>query len=76
MEIKTQTEPCLLCSSVNHIFLTPEAEAYECFYCGNKMWLDDQGRLEYMISRNRSLAEAEADLQAGKPIFADCHCSV
>jgi hypothetical protein len=61
------TEHCLVCGSVNHIFLNlPDAHAWECYFCGHKFWIDDEVKDEYIIQEGCYENEAEFDLQSGK----------
>jgi hypothetical protein len=64
-------EHCLICSSVNHIFLChPNADAWECYNCFSKWWLnDDLGKEGYKIVHGKTDAEAEQDLKGGNMIF-------
>lgn len=42
------TEECLFCSSVNHIFLSGDYPAWECWCCLNQHWLyDHQNYTDY-----------------------------
>jgi len=65
------TERCIICDSVNHIFLNqPHADAWECYCCGNRWWFDDvYSREAYMLLHNRTEQEAEQDLRDGNMIF-------
>lgn len=65
-----QTEHCLICGSLNRLLLLPTTEAWECWNCSIKYWLDDQARLEYMVVNNLSFREANLDLEHGIPTFA------
>lgn len=56
------SEYCLICSSLNHLVVNDHCEAWECWNCHARYWLDDQARLEYMVHNDRSFAEAEQDL--------------
>jgi len=56
-------EHCLVCGSVNHIFLTPEAHAWECWACFNRWWIDDLSKDVIIITYN--VDEDEADDMLG-----------
>jgi len=70
MSIK-QKEHCLLCSSANYVLIFPESQAWECWNCQSKYWIDDQARLEYMVFSSYTFQEAEQSLKDGNLIFAD-----
>lgn len=38
------------------------SQAWECWNCKAKYWLDDQARLEYMVHHDLTFTEAENDL--------------
>ena len=58
-----QSEFCLLCSSKNHLVVDALTEAWECWNCCARYWLDDQARLEYCIFYDVDFAAAERDLK-------------
>lgn len=66
-----RTEYCLLCSTPHILYLTPDAQAWQCTLCNEKYWLDDNERLAYMVFNGVGHDEAEKDLRNGLPIFAD-----
>jgi len=60
------TEPCIICSSVNHIFLDHlDADAWECWHCMNRHWFDDAGKIAYMLVHSKTDEEADKDLMEG-----------
>lgn len=62
------TEHCLLCSSVNHVFIyTDNAHAWECWNCHTKYWLDECAKDSYIIEHNISEDDADKDLNKGVP---------
>lgn len=64
------TESCLICDSVNHIFLDhPSADAWECWNCQNRWWLDDMAKTAYIIVHGVEAEEAERRMRAGEVIF-------
>ena len=55
-------EYCPLCGSLNHIFIPAEinnADAWECWGCFNRWWLDDLAHT--MCSLDNNIDENEAD---------------
>lgn len=61
--VTNHSEFCLLCSSNNHMVVDNLTEAWECWNCQARYWLDDQARLEYCIYHNIDIAIADNDLQ-------------
>ena len=56
------TEHCLICGSINHIFLhSDDCYAWECWNCHNRWWIDDLAEDAYLIEHNLS---EELDLMA------------
>lgn len=69
-----QTETCPCCISVNYIFHdSPIGQAYECWNCGSRHWLDDQARLEYMVYEDVSLEQADSALEDGSVRFLSAY---
>ena len=60
------TEHCLICGSINHIFVDRmDAHAWECYFCLNKFWLDEMGKDQYILQEGVNENEAEAHLRQG-----------
>ena len=62
------TERCIVCDSVNHIFLDTGrvAFAWECYCCMNCWWLDDLERVGYMAIERIDYTTAEKHLSEHK----------
>ena len=57
------TEHCLICGTVNHIFIdTQDTQAWECYFCSNRFWLDELARDGYIIQEGVIEGEADVDL--------------
>ena len=72
------TEHCLLCGSVNHIFLdNPNATAWECWGCYSRWWLDDLAQSMFIIENNVDVDEADDMVTNAHPliIFLNGQCS-
>ena len=59
---------CLICGSLNHIFVDKlDAMAWECWNCTNKWWIEDSNLEEYMTLHGKTEKEAELELMDGTP---------
>ena len=64
------SECCLLCGSLNHIFIDSiEADAWECWSCASRWWIDDVSMDLYIIRMedNTDEEEAASRLASGHP---------
>lgn len=60
----------MICSAVNHIFISAlHAQAWECYCCGQFWWLSEEAKQAYIIMAGCSEQQAETDLNQGLPIF-------
>lgn len=62
-------EHCLICGTLNELNEPEKAEAWECYNCRTRYWIDDQCRLEYMVRTGVRFKDAEHALKLGEPIF-------
>ena len=61
------TECCLICGSVNHVFVyTDDAHAWECYFCNNRYWIDELAEDTYIITNDITEEEAHKDLGCTK----------
>jgi hypothetical protein len=68
------TEYCLLCSSVNHIFVSnADADAWECWSCFSNWWLDDIALNMYTINNGIEEEEANQHLISSNPNIIFLH---
>lgn len=59
------TEHCLICGSINHVFLyADDCLAWECWHCGNHWWIDDLAEDIYIIEHDVSDEQAQIDLNS------------
>jgi hypothetical protein len=66
----SETIHCPICSTGQKLIDTGAAEAWECVFCTQRWWVDDQARLEYMVFHGKNTEEADADLkEANGPLF-------
>ena len=55
---------CPICCSINHIFVgVDDAQAWECYFCSNRCWLDNLARDEYIMIEGVDEFDAEQHLQ-------------
>jgi len=53
-------EHCIICGSINHIFLSDYSiDAWECYNCFSKWWLNDCGKDNIMIQYDVDAEEAD-----------------
>lgn len=64
-------EHCLLCGSANHIFIdTLSVDAWECWSCKSRWWIDNLSEGAYMAVHGKSQEEANYDLlNANQPLI-------
>lgn len=53
------TLECVYCSSVNHIFLSGEYPAWECYCCLNSHWINDECKFRYALEKGIDIYEAD-----------------
>lgn len=63
------TEHCLVCGSVNHIFLNQEAHAWECWACFQKWWIDD-------LAKDTIIITCSVDDDEAEDMMINCHPSI
>lgn len=61
---------CPNCCSANRLKLEPIDFAYECWSCGQRMWIDENAAEEYQLLNSLSRDDADKELQEGIPRFA------
>lgn len=64
------TERCLLCDSINHVFIShPSPDGWICWNCNSKWWLDNFSPTLYTMVHGR-----EADLDDDEVILLQGYC--
>ena len=63
-------EYCLICSTPNLIHEPYLHDAWECYVCGTRYWIDDQSRVEFMVYHDVDFQTAEQRLRDGEVQFA------
>lgn len=69
--MKTISEKCDNCFSINKIDVNYATEAWDCVCCGQYHWLDDLSMQLYISCHNISEEIAAEHLKEGQPFFSN-----